>query len=79
MKNINRWQEIIDKLNKETTIEGRALIIELLDLIVLELKDVRKYIWNSFLSMKKLKHKIIMLMLLIAPKLVITTYYRQWR
>ncbi|MCK9478234.1 MAG: glycosyltransferase [Firmicutes bacterium] len=42
-------------------------------------KDVRKYIWNSFLSMKKLKHKIIMLMLLIAPKLVITTYYRQWR
>jgi len=44
MKNINRWQEIIDKLNKETTIEGRALISELLDLIVLELKDVRKYI-----------------------------------
>lgn len=44
MNNIKQWQEIIDKLNKETTLEGRALIVELLDLIAYELKDTKKYL-----------------------------------
>lgn len=42
-------------------------------------KDVKKYIWNSYLSSKKFRHKVIMILLLIMPKLIIRTYYRHWK
>ena len=41
MNNINH---LIKELNKEVSPKGKILLAELLDLIVLELKDVRKYI-----------------------------------
>ncbi|MEG2584316.1 MAG: glycosyltransferase, partial [Oscillospiraceae bacterium] len=51
--------------------------------IILKRKDIEKYLKLSFVSMKKLRHKLIMFLLLILPvflkKVIIKWYYTNFR